>query len=163
MKKNFLFLLLIASLSTCKKTSENTPSKIALLTAKSWRISAYIFTTTVTTTGSSPSSTTTKDDEYSFFKPCDKDDFIRFYTDKTMVRDEGIDKCSPAAVQKLNYTWDFNSDQTKLLMTQVGSTYTETCNITELSSTTLVLHYTGSSITGNTKTDYSEDITYTAF
>ncbi len=161
MKKLFLFALVAASLSACKKDSENMPSKMELLTAKSWRVSAYTSTRTVATTGSAPVVTTT--DEYASFPACEKDNFVKFSTNKTMVQDEGATRCSSGAAQQENYTWDFNSDQTKLLVTAVGSTNTDTSDLAELSATTLKIRDTNSYTAGTTTVTTVSEVTFTAF
>lgn len=137
MKKLFLFALAAAAVSACKKDSENTPSRMDLITAKNWRVTALTSTTTITPASGS-SSTTTRDD-YAQYSACEKDNFYKFNTNKTVVADEGPTKCDPSDPQTTTIAWDFNSDQTKLL---TGANYSE--DILELSATTLRLRETGS-------------------
>jgi hypothetical protein len=159
MKTLFLFVLGLAALSACKKESEDTPSpsRTELLTAKNWRLTAY--TSTATVTGSSSSSTTR--DMYALIPACLKDDFFKFNTDKTFVSDEGPIACG-APSPKLTYNWDFNNDQTKIVITTPASPV-DFGTITELSATTLRLRNTGIRTASGTITTTVDDVTYTAF
>lgn len=163
MKKIFISMIAVSVLISCKKDTENTPSKTTLLTAKNWRMSAYSSTTTVTVMGSTPITTTTEQDEYASLKPCVKDNFMKFNTDKTLVEDEGTDKCLPNSEQKQNYTWEFDSNQTVLLTKPVGSTYVYKDDIVDLSATTLRLRNTISYTAGNRQIISVTLSTFTAF
>jgi len=159
MKKLLLFGLAAASLSACKKESQTTPSpsKTELLTAKNWRLTAY--TSTVTVTGNSSSTNT--GNIYALLSACQKDNFFKFNTDKTLVEDEGSIVCINTP-QKTSYTWEFSSDQTRLLVTSPVST-DDFGTITELSSTTLRLRNTDIVTANGTTTTTVDDATYTAF
>jgi hypothetical protein len=162
MKKLFLFALAVASLSACKKDSENTPSKPDLLTSKNWRITA--FTATSTTTYPSGTPTTSTSDEYAKLLACEKDDFLKFNTDKTLIEDEGPSKCSSADPQRTTSQWEFNNDQTRLLITSTGaSPSTETGEILELSASTLRLRKTFSYGIGPATIGIEATMTYTSF
>jgi hypothetical protein len=162
MKKLFLFSFTIASLSSCKKDSENTPSKADLLTNKSWRLTAFTTISTTAVTGSSPSTSTS--DEYAKLQACEKDDFLKFNTDKILIDDEGPSKCNTADSQRITSQWDFNSDQTKLLVTSTGSlSSTETGDIIELSVSTLRLRKTFYYGIGPATLTLEATTTYTSF
>ncbi|RZK30321.1 MAG: hypothetical protein EOO63_07050 [Hymenobacter sp.] len=161
MKKLLLFALCVASLSACKKDSENTPSKMDLITAKNWRVTAATTTTTVTTTGSSPTVTTTND--YAQYDPCEKDNFYKFNTNKTLIFDEGPTKCNPSSPQTSTITWDFNGDQTKLITGTASSSSSSSDDILELSATTLRLRTMDSYTSGSTTSSSVGTVTFTAF
>jgi hypothetical protein len=162
MKKLFLIMLAVASLGACKKDSENTPSKTDLLTSKKWRVTAYSATYTASG-GSAPITTTV--DQYAQTTAYSKDDFYKFNTDKTLTVDEGPTKYSTSSPQTTAYTWDFNSGQTKLLISPVGAGTTSITisDIVELSATTLHIRGTDSYMTGTTTTLAVSDITFTSF
>lgn len=159
MKNIFLFVLSVGLvvLSACKKESEGTPSKTELLTAKNWRLTAY--TSTVTVTGSS-SSTTTRD-MYAPLLTCQKDDFFKFNADKTFVSDEGPIGCGTPP-PKPTYTWAFNSDQTKIIITTPASPV-DFGTITDLSATILRVPNTGIVTANGTTTTTTTDNVYAAF
>ena len=161
MKKLTLLLLAAAALGSCKKNDDNSPSspsKTDLLTAKSWRITADKTTTTVGTTAS----TTT--DDYATSPACERDNFVKFNTNKSASFDEGATKCSTSDPQTTTGAWDFNSDGTKLIITDpsLGGIALQG-DILELTATTLRVRYTtSSSFGGVTETDVQET-TFTAF
>jgi hypothetical protein len=157
MKSLFLLALGVASLSACKKDSAYTPSQTELLTAKNWRLTA--FNSTITVTGSSASTTT--GNVYALLSACQRDNFYKFNTDKTLVEDEGAMTCANTP-QKTNYTWDFNNDQTKLLVTSAVST-ADFGDIVELSATTLRLRNTVVRTANGATTTTLDEMTYTAF
>jgi hypothetical protein len=158
MKNRFLYLLPLAmglSLTACKKDSETTPAptKSELLTAKNWRVSAAVTTTKVGT-----AATTTVDD-YAGSPACEKDDFIKFEANKTLVANGGTVLC-PGDPQTASGAWDFNSDQTKLTL-GVGSTgLVGQYDLAELSATTLKISTTDTSTPGTVETS---TITFTSF
>jgi hypothetical protein len=156
MKKISFLLLAALALGSCKKNDDNSPaapSKTDLLTAKNWRITAQKNTTTFGT----QTSTT---DEYAALSACERDNFAKFNTNKTVVFDEGATKCSTSDPQTESGTWDFNSDQSKLNLTDpsLGGVVIP-FDIVELSATTLHVRYTNSA-SGVSST---EDVTFTAF
>jgi hypothetical protein len=167
MQKLFLVALAMVSLSACKKDSANTPSKVDLLTAQKWRVSAYTSTVTIgfaTTTTANPASVTTTD-KYASLASCEKDNFTKYNANKTMVQDEGPTKCYAYSAQKQDYTWEFNSDQTRIFTkdaTAAGANPFPSI-IMELSATTLRLREAYSYTSGNVTTTTVEDVTYTAF
>jgi hypothetical protein len=157
MKKLFLLALAIASLNACKKDSDTTPSRTDLLTTPKWRITAETETVTVTRPGGSPGPTVF--DRYAGKTACERDNFHKFNADRTWVIDEGPSKCLPNDPQVGTSTWDFNSDQTKLLVPSLPQTSNlSELDIVELTPSTLRLRF---DISGN-KTDVIET-TFTAF
>jgi hypothetical protein len=150
----YLLVVAMAALSvSCKKDGENKPaaSKADLLTAKNWRITADV---TVSTTNGK----TTTTDDFATAATCEKDNYFKFNTDKTVRFDEGANRCQ-GSNQTETGVWDFNSDQTKLTMGAAGSSTIGQFDIVELSTTTLKLSLTNSY--GGT-TDV-ETLTMTAF
>lgn len=163
MKKLSLLLLAALALGSCKKNDETAPtpaapSKTDLLTAKNWRVTADKTTTTVGTTAS----TTT--DEYAISRACERDNFIKFNTNKTASFDEGATKCDTSDPQTQSGSWDFNSDGTKLIITDPTSgSIALQQDILELTATTLRVRFTSSfSFGGVNETDVQET-TFTAF
>lgn len=160
MKKLFLVVLAVTSLSACKKDSDTTPSRTELLTSKKWRMTAFTVTTTYSVGGGAPSSTTT--DQYALQLACEKDDFYQFNADKTMILDEGPTQCSTSTAQTSAFNWDFNSDQSRLILTYKGSLSPTLDDIIELSSTTMRLRETTSNTAGNSTFNREFNITFTA-
>jgi hypothetical protein len=144
MKRLFLFLLGVASLGACKKNNETSPeaSRTELLTAKSWRLSAATITADAT-----------KTDEYATSEACERDNFIKFNTDKTVIVDEGATRCDPSDMQTQTSTWDFNSDQTKLTV-PIYAGVSLAADIVELTPTTLHVRYTDTSNAPTETYDY---------
>jgi hypothetical protein len=160
MKKLFLFALTVASLSACKKDSENTPSKTDLLTSKKWRVTS--FTATYSTSGGGAPTTNTVD-QYAQTPACSKDDFYKFNSDKTLILDEGATKCGTSDPQTTAFTWDLNSDQTKLFINASGSSSSSPNDIVELSASTMRLHTTDIYTANGLTITSVADVTFTAF
>ena len=138
----------------CKKDKDPTPpTKTELLTAKGWRISGDV---TVTTTTGRPATTV---DHFASAPACEKDNFVKFNTDKTARFDEGALLCQGAR-QTETGVWDFNSDQTKLTLGSAGSSVVGQFDLAELSAATLKISLTDTPVSGTTET---ETITFTAF
>ncbi|PJJ53179.1 hypothetical protein [Hymenobacter chitinivorans] len=102
-------LALACAFTGCKKEEEAAPSKTSLLTARNWRLIADV--SSITSGGK-----TTSYDEFADYDECEKDNFTKFSSDKKVTVDEGKLKCDPNGDQQSSGTWDFNSDQTKLLL-----------------------------------------------
>lgn len=157
MQKLFLLALAMASLSACKKDSDTTPSETDLLTTPRWRITAETETLTLPQPGGSPGPTVF--DRYAGKPACERDNFHKFNMDRTWIIDEGLNRCLPNDPQVSNSTWDFNSDQTKLLVPSISQTSNlSELDIVELTPSTLRLRF---DISGN-NTDVIET-TFTAF
>jgi hypothetical protein len=152
MKRLSLLLLAALALGSCKKNDNNAPagpSNADLLTAKSWRPSAATLSVTVagitTPVGS--------------FGACDKDDIVKFNTDKSLVHDAGATKCDATDPQTERGTWSMPNDSKLNLALPSSSTLSSgTFDIKELSATTLhiVTNETQGGIT------YTADVTFTA-
>ena len=144
----------IASTTSCKKdtvAATPAPTKTELLTAKSWRISGDV---TVSTTNGRVTTT----DNFATAPACEKDNFLKFSTDKKVLIDEGPNKCQ-GNNQTETGVWDFNSDQTKLTLGAAGTSTIGQFDIPELTATTLKL----SQIDTHNGTTDVETITFTAF
>jgi hypothetical protein len=99
-------------------------------------------------------------DEYSRFLTCQRDDFVKFNFDKTVVFDTGPAKCNLSSPQTTVGNWEFNGDQTKLFYsTYVGSGSYYSYDVIELSSTTLHIRFSN---VGSSNL-HTEDITYNSF
>jgi hypothetical protein len=162
MRKLSLLFLAALALGSCKKNDDNSPSapsKTDLLTAKSWRVIADKTTTIVGINAS------TTEDNYASAPACERDDFIKFGTDKTATYNEGADKCSSYAPQTTTLNWNFNSAETELVYSEPngGGGFAIKHEILELTTTTLRIRITfPSSSGGGTKTEIQET-TYSAF
>lgn len=155
--KNLSTYVLITAMAaltvSCKKDGETTPvsSKTDLLTAKSWKITGDV---SVSTT--SGKATTT--DNFATASTCEKDNFVKFGTDKKVVFDEGANRCQ-GTNQTESGVWDFNSDQSKITLGAPGSAMIGQFDIAELSATTLKINQTD---THNGTTEV-ETWTFTSF
>ncbi|GAB3635255.1 hypothetical protein GCM10027422_08450 [Hymenobacter arcticus] len=156
MQKLLLLAAGLLALGACKKndTAAPTPSRTDLLTAKPWRLAAQ---TTTSTPSSGPATTT---DDYATLSACERDNFVKFNPDKTLLVDEGPTRCSASLPQTSAFTWDFNADQTKLLVASPGKANAETDDIIELSASTLHFRTAVTSSSGTVKT---QDVTFTSF
>jgi len=162
--KNFSFfalsLALVGTVVSCSKDNDDPKpkTKTELLTAKSWRLTAE--QTVVVYNGK-----TTTEDGFGDYKACEKDNFLKFNSDKSLVADEGASKCSTSDAQTEKGTWDFNSDQTKLTFSQ-GGALSFTFDLADLSETTLKIKTTDTYDTdGDGKDDTTDTTTqtFTAF
>jgi hypothetical protein len=136
MKKIFLFLGTMAVLSGCKKSNDSpatTSSRTALLTAKSWRLTAATFTLNGIPVPSS-----------NFFPDCSKDDLLKFNADKTLIKDESTVKCNASDPQTQAGTWAFSSDESKLTIAVPNSPLNGEADIKELTATSLHVYGTRS-------------------
>lgn len=158
MKKVSLYLAVAAMASltlSCKKDSDTAApaSKADLLTAKKWRVSA------ASTSITSNNQTSTVDD-YATSPACERDDFAQFNANKSVTFDEGATKCSSTDPQTTMGTWDFNSDQTKLTLTDPNlGGLALPFDIVTLNATTLSLRFTstqqgGSAVINRTFTSF---------
>ncbi|MDO7885897.1 lipocalin family protein [Hymenobacter cheonanensis] len=161
MKKLSLLFLAALALGSCKKNDDNSPSsasKTDLLTAKSWRISAQTYSVAVN------SGTPTVSDEYASSPACERDNFLKFNTNKSLTADEGATKCSPSDPQTQSGSWDLTTNDTKLTLadpSQGGIPIP--FDIVDLSATTLHLRYAATVSLGGVSTTSVNDITFTAF
>jgi hypothetical protein len=117
--KNSALLLLSAALAFtgCSKDDE-VPADVRMLTAKNWRLcSSFRITTFTYPTGSG----TITDDVYAISPGCDKDDYWKFQTDKTMFVDEGPSKCRTEYPQVDRSTWELGENPKRLWIGPSGS------------------------------------------
>ena len=153
--KRLLFLVTALSLvllMSCKKDSS--PTKKDLLTAKSWKLSAYTIDPQIAITDPNGNITGYTNDMYALLPDCSKDNTRKFNSDGSFVADEGVVKCDATAAQTTTGTWVFNSDQSGITLTGNTSViYT----IVELTSTTLKIQTVAPIITIN----YTETLTFT--
>ena len=161
----FLILLGMAALSACKKDSgpaASTTSRTDLLVAKSWRLSAQ---TQTFTSASFNNGTPIVTDEYATQQACERDNFLKFSANQTLVADEGPTKCSATDPQTQNGTWQFtNSDQTKIsILDPSQSSVSVPFDVMELSATTLHVRTTYSYSSGGISATETEEYTFTAF
>ena len=150
--RNFsTYLLAVAvgltALSSCKKDDTTSPTPAAtktdLLTAKSWKM------TELKVAGQSIFNTALVED-------CDKDDLLKFNTNKSATFSEGTLKCDPSAPQSRTGSWDLTTNETKLKVTDPDGEVVEG-TINTLTSSTLTVtdpNVYGSGMAG--------EITYTA-
>ncbi|HEX8330452.1 MAG TPA: lipocalin family protein [Hymenobacter sp.] len=133
---------------SCKKDDENkpAPTKTELLTAKGWRL------TDVKIGGQSI---------YSLFitDACEKDNFIKFNSNKSATFDEGATKCSSSDPQTETGRWEFTTNETKLKLTDPYGDVQEG-EIATLNSTTLV--FRDPNFDTGTGTNITAELTFTA-
>jgi hypothetical protein len=141
-------LLLAAAFTSCKKDDDKSPSKADQLSAKSWQLTA----STVT---SVDNGTTTTVDAYKQLDACEKDNFMKFNSNKTLDVNEGALRCDPTDPQVQTGTWDLNSDQTKLYLSNAAMAggLTAQVDLVELSDSKLVLR--GTDLSNGTTDTYT--------
>jgi len=148
MKKQLFHLLTVAfvltNLTSCQKDDPKpASSKTGLLTAKAWKETDF------------------KVDGKSAFdtvvKACDKDDLLKFNTDKSITFNEGALRCDPASPQTSMGSWDFTTSETVLKITDSDGKVLEGV-IGTLTDTTLII--TVPNLLSGTGT--AVEVTYTA-
>ncbi|AIZ62924.1 hypothetical protein PK28_03105 [Hymenobacter sp. DG25B] len=156
----FIVLLCVGTFSACKKDNDKPKSKTDLLTAKNWRLSAAVGTLT-------SGSTSYSQDFFADMEPCQKDDFEKYSTDKTVTYDQGPTKCDDTASdpQMQKASWNFEADETKLTVSEIGGGDSYTVDLAELNSTTMVQKYSEKDVDPDTGKDVTVTytFTYTAF
>ncbi|KAB2917679.1 MAG: hypothetical protein F9K23_04665 [Bacteroidetes bacterium] len=129
--KNQIKLMLVAvaalalTATSCKKDADENPTpspapaptKTQLLTAKSWRMTSMKVGTM---------------DYIGFLPACQKDDFMTFKTNFTVIDDEGATKCDPSDPQVETSAWSFINNETAIV-----SESTDTLKILKLTADTL--------------------------
>jgi hypothetical protein len=157
---------LVLVVAACGKKDDPTPTpsfsaKTTLLTTPKWRITAVAATTTFGTQ-------TVTSDGYTGQPACVKDDYIKFNTDLTAVKDEGATKCSTSSPQSRPATWSFNSSETEITTVDpsvpagsVGNTIT--AEVLQLTSTALQLRTTTTQTSGGFTIVSTATSTYAAF
>ncbi len=129
MKKVLLSIALLnIFMAGCKKEETTvSKSKTELLCAHYWKVVSLTVNPPLDLDGSPVS------DLLSIMDDCQKDDLVKYNTDKTLIFDEGATKCDPASPQTSSGTWSFNSDET--ILTEDD----EDLTLVELNETTLKL------------------------
>lgn len=154
MSKIIIVLISCLGLAACKK--EATTSRTYLLTAKNWRVTAATHTTTV-------NGQSVVTDDYATYPACDCDDYLKFNSDNSVVRDQGALKCDASAPQTYSAHWHFNDAQTQLTYLPLGYA-TWPGDIIELSASTLHIRLNPSPYyTAGTSPGPTSDIIYTSF
>lgn len=159
MKKILLFLFAAAALGACKKNDDNAPrSNTDLLTARNWRLSAE---TTTTVINNGPPTTA---DSYANQDACERDNFVKFNADKTVVSDEGPTLCSASDPQTQAGTWKLANNDTQLTISDPTAPGTgQAFDVVALSASTLRLHGTVTYSFGGVTASASVDQIFTAF
>ena len=113
---------------SCKKDKEDPKpkTKTELLTTKNWRLSAVTFVTGTTTT-----------DTYALLNTCEKDYFVKFNTNKSLLFDEGPAKCNPTSPQSTTGTWDLTVNDTKLTVRASPTASARLYDVVEISESTI--------------------------
>ena len=155
MKRLLLPVLLAVNLVSCQKDEATPPSKTDLLTAKNWRLAAY--TTQFTTNGISTTTNT-----YASQPSCERDNFIVFKRDKSLLFDQGPIRCDPTSSQTTTFQWDWQDNETNLAYTStVNVVGTVKHEVLELTASTLRLRYITQAYGGSDS--IIEDWTYSSF
>lgn len=94
-------------------------------------------------------------DWFAQFDACEKDDKMKYESNKTGIYDEGATKCSASDPQTEPFTWSFDLTETKL--TQDGETF----DIAQLDGSTLILkaYYDGDEVGGTPGVQYTLTMT----
>lgn len=138
-------VLLSLFVGGCKKEETTVPkSKTELLCAHYWKVVSLTVNPPLDIDGTPVS------DLLSIMDDCNKDDLVKYNTDKTLIYDEGATKCDPASPQTSSGTWSFNSDET--ILTEDD----EDLSLIELNESTLKLKI----VQTIAEVDYTYTITY---
>lgn len=123
----------------CKKNDTNNViiklTKTELLCGHSWILTAETANPPIPLQGSG----LTISDLYSLLSPCEKDDFMTFYTNGNLVFDNGKLKCDSTWSQTDTIRWYFNASETEIIRNYKAINYTDTLNIESLNETMLIL------------------------
>jgi hypothetical protein len=129
-----LRIYLLASLlllGACKKEPALAPSKIELLTAHRWRLTAHTVTTVV-------GGAITVSDNYAAIPACSRDDTFQFQADNTFLVDLGTSRCITTYFQTAYGGWQFFANETGLNYNQyLPDSFYVGYEIVELSATIL--------------------------
>ncbi|MBD2767198.1 hypothetical protein IC235_04750 [Hymenobacter sp. BT664] len=132
---NALTLAMVAScclFTSCEKDEEKEEfilkSRTDLLTTKNWRVSAVSFVAGTTTT-----------DVYALLPACEKDDFVKFNTNKSLLFDKGPLRCDPSSPQTTTGSWDLTVNDTKLTTRESPTASGKLFDVVDISESTLTL------------------------
>lgn len=125
--KHLLFALsafvVLGIFASCKK--EDKKSKTELLTTGSWKIKSFVGI-----------SGATRVDLLATQDECYKDNLYSFKTDKTLVVDEGAQKCDENDDQSYTTTWSFSDNESKITVDEeISSIVSLTTSEFKVSST----------------------------
>lgn len=133
-----LFVTSSIIISSCKKDEGNdnqqkTKTKTELLTQGTWILKAETVDPALSINGTQVTNL------YAQLDDCDKDDITDLKSDKTYTIEEGATKCNQTDPQVIeDGHWNFNSDETLVILTPTGQTSAE-YKIQELNETTLIV------------------------
>lgn len=113
----FLFFI-----PACKKEKDKTQSKTELLTTGSWKITAAV--------SDNDGNGSYETNDFASFPTCFVDNIFTFKTNGQLELDEGPTKCDVMDPQIETVTWQFTTNDTKIVVDS------DTYDITELSTTT---------------------------
>jgi hypothetical protein len=162
MKKLSFLLLAAVALGGCKKNDSTSPSPTAsrtdMLTAKNWRISAQTYSVAIN------NGTPTVSDEYANETACERDNFIKFNTNKSLIADEGATKCSSSDPQTQSGTWDLTTNDTKLTLADPSQGGVPIpFDIIDFSATTLHVRFSYTTSSGGSSITSVNDVTFSSF
>ena len=106
----------------CKKEKEKTQSKTELLTTGSWKITAAV--------SDNDGNGSYETNDFASFPTCFVDNIFTFKTNGQLELDEGLTKCDVMDPQIETVSWQFTTNDTKIVVDS------DTYDITELSTTT---------------------------
>ncbi len=157
MKKWLPLLLFSATLTACQKGQDPAaPAKTVLLTDKSWRLAA----TTVVSVTNGVSTTV---DAYAAYPACQRDNFIQYRRNQSMLYDEGPTKCDPTFSQTQTSSWEWaDNEQTLAVASLVAVGAKIPYEVVELTASTLRLRYTQRQYFGGADSS-TQEWTYHAF
>ncbi len=113
----FLFFI-----PACKKENVKTQSKTELLTTGSWKITAAV--------SDNDGNGSYETNDFASFPTCFIDNIFTFKTNGQLELDEGLTKCDVLDPQIETVSWQFTTNDTKIVVDS------DTYDITELSTTT---------------------------
>lgn len=147
MKKVLLSITLLSIVMAGCKKEETTvsKSKTELLCAHYWKVVSLTVNPPLDLDGTPVSNL------LEIMEDCQKDDLVKYNTDKTLIYDEGDTKCDPSSPQTSGGSWEFKSNET--ILTEDD----EDLTLIELNESTLKLKIV-QVIDG---VDYTYSITYT--
>jgi hypothetical protein len=132
MKKMFYPLCSLFLFLSCSKDSQQ--SKAALLVTSNWKIIADSISPGRVFSG--PEAET---DMYARYDPCELDVYFSFKSDGAYELNNGSQKCDPADPQKIQGTWFFSDNDTKLNLSPYNNYLFSVCNIQELTTARMKL------------------------
>jgi len=117
----FAAALILFFIPACKK--DKAQSKTELLTSGSWKITAAV--------SDDDGNGSYETDDFAFFPPCFKDNFLSFSINGQVVQDEGLTKCDVTDPQTETSTWSFSNNEMNITIDA------DTYDLMELNNSTL--------------------------